>query len=65
MAVRNYYSPFSLRSSEEVIEKMKYIARAHKRSATKEIELVLEQYIAEFEKAQGEIALAEDLTAPK
>ena len=56
----NYYSPFPLRVSEEIIDKMKVIAKKHKRSATKEIEYVLENYIAEFEKEEGEIVLSDE-----
>lgn len=51
----NYYEAFSLRVPEEIIEKMKHIAKKHKRSATKEIELVLEQYIQAYEEEHGEI----------
>ncbi len=51
----NYYPPFSLRVSEELLEKIKYIASKNKRSANKEIEFVLEQYVEAYEKANGEI----------
>lgn len=51
----NYYPPFSLRVSEELLEKIKYIASKNKRSANKEIEFVLEQYVENFEKLNGEI----------
>ena len=33
----NYYTPFSLRVSEELLDKVKQLAAAHKRSANKEI----------------------------
>ena len=42
----NYYTPFSLRVSEDAIVKMKWIGKIHQRSATKEMEVALEQYIA-------------------
>ena len=51
----NYYPPFSLRVSEELLEKIKYIASKNKRSANKEIEFVLEQYVENYEKVNGEI----------
>ena len=38
----NYYTPFSLRVSEELLGKVRQIAAAHKRSANKEIEFALE-----------------------
>ena len=51
----NYYAPFSLRVSEELLDKIKSIAAANKRSANKEIEFVLEQYVREYESIHGEI----------
>lgn len=51
----NYYSPFSLRVSEELIAKVKYIAEQNKRSTNREIEFVLENYIKKFEKENGTI----------
>ena len=40
----NYYTPFSLRVSEELLAKIKVIAVRNKRSANKEIEYALEPY---------------------
>lgn len=37
----SYYPPFSLRISEDLLRKIKYIANTNKRSANKEIEFVL------------------------
>ena len=51
----NYYPPFSLRISEELLDKIKYIAEENKRSANKEIEFVLEQYVKKYEKENGKI----------
>lgn len=45
----NYYSPFSLRISEELLNKLKEIAKENKRSANKEIEFALEQYVKQYE----------------
>lgn len=49
----NYYAPFSLRVSEELLDKIKYIAAQNKRSANKEIEFVLEQYVRQYEQTHG------------
>lgn len=43
----NYYSAFSLRVSEDIMEAIKEIAIKNKRSINKEIEFALEKYIAE------------------
>ena len=53
----NYYTPFSLRVSEELLDKVKQLAAAHKRSTNKEIEFALEQYVAAYEQAHGSILL--------
>ena len=49
----NYYAPFSLRVSEELLDKIKWIAAQNKRSANKEIEFVLEQYVRQYEQTHG------------
>ena len=49
----NYYAPFSLRVSEELLDKIKCIATQNKRSANKEIEFVLEQYVRQYEQTHG------------
>lgn len=43
----NYYSAFSLRVSEDIMEAIKEIAIRNKRSINKEIEFALEKYIEE------------------
>ena len=53
----NYFQPFSLRVSEELMEKLKYIAGKNKRSANKEIEFLLEQYVEAYEVKHGKIEL--------
>ena len=45
----NYFVPFSLRIPEELLEKIRQIASKNKRSANKEIEFVLEQYVQNHE----------------
>ena len=46
----NYYTPFSLRVPEELLEKIRKMAEEHKRSMNKEIEFVLEQYVNAIER---------------
>ena len=50
MSMGNYFSPFSLRIPEELIEKIKYIAAQNKRSANKEMEYILQSYVEDWEK---------------
>lgn len=57
ISLANYYTPFSLRISEELLDKIKQIAAANKRSANKEIEYALEQYIKAYEAEHGEVLL--------
>ena len=56
----NYFTPFSLRVSEELLSKVKVIAVRNKRSANKEIEFALEQYVKNFEDSHGEISIEGD-----
>jgi len=56
----NYYPPFSLRISEDLIEKIKRIAEINKRSANKELEFVIETYVKQYEKQHGQIKLPEE-----
>ncbi len=51
----NYYTPFSLRVAEELLDKVKLIAAANKRSANKEIEFALEQYVRAYEAEHGKV----------
>ena len=53
----NYFTPFSLRVSEELLDKVKVIAAENKHSTNKEIEFVLEQYVREYEAKNSEIKL--------
>ena len=53
----NYFQPFSLRISEELLDKVKYMAENNKRSANKEIEFALEQYVKAYEAERGKIEL--------
>jgi len=53
----NYYSPFSLRVSDELLYKLKYIAKKNMRSANKEAEYALLKYVEEYERKKGEIKI--------
>lgn len=55
----NYYPPFSLRVPEEIIGKVKQIARCNKRSANKEIEYALQEYITKWEDEHGTLKESE------
>jgi hypothetical protein len=57
----NYYPPFSLRISEELLNKIKYISAANKRSTNKEIEFVLEQYVIKYENEKGTIKITDGI----
>lgn len=56
----NYYTPFSLRVTEELLAKIKVIAVRNKRSANKEMEYALERYVEAFETRHGEIQIDGD-----
>ena len=58
----NYYTPFSLRISEQLLSKIKVIAVRNKRSANKEIEFALEEYVRSFEQRHGEIEIDGDFS---
>lgn len=51
----NYYTPFSLRVTEDLLDKIKFIATVNKRSANKEIEFALEKYVKEYEQQNGKL----------
>lgn len=57
----NYFTPFSLRISEELLTKIKVIAARNKRSANKEMEYALEQYVKDFESRHEEIIIDGDM----
>ena len=56
----NYYTPFSLRVTEELLAKIKVIAVRNKRSANKEMEYALERYVEDFEERDGVIQIDGD-----
>ncbi|MCI5585471.1 MAG: hypothetical protein MR383_07985 [Lachnospiraceae bacterium] len=49
-------------TSKSNIEKMKVIAGKHKRSVAKELEMIIEKHILEYEKKHGEIQIAVQIT---
>lgn len=54
------YTPFLIRVSEELLGKLKQLAAVHKRSANKEMEFALEQYVAAYEKEHGSLSLPQE-----
>lgn len=50
----NYYPPFSLRIPEELLDEIKKIAAQNKRSANKEIEFILQQYVEQHRREERE-----------
>ncbi|MEM1485014.1 Arc family DNA-binding protein [Oscillospiraceae bacterium PP1C4] len=55
----NYYPPFSLRISEDLLDKIKVIAHENGRSANKEIEHVLKEYVKAYEQDNGKLIIEE------
>lgn len=51
---------FSLRIQEEALEKIRFISASNKRSINKELEYVIDRYIASYEAEHGEIKLSEE-----
>ena len=49
----NYYPPFSVRLPEELLHKVKQLAIMNKRSTNKQVEYILDKYMAEWEAANG------------
>lgn len=50
-------------TSQVNISKMGVIAKAHKRSVSKELEFLIENHIREYERENGTILLSADATA--
>ena len=50
-----YFTPFSLRIEEGTLDKVKWIAQKEKRSANRQIELILEKFLEEYEAENGAI----------
>ena len=48
---------FTMRMQQENFEKIRYISEANKRSIAMQIEFLIEQCIADYEKSNGKITL--------
>lgn len=48
---------FVIRTEQEILEKLKHMAKNHERSATQEAVFIIKQAIYEYEKENGEIKL--------
>lgn len=46
---------FTLRTDAELLRKFRYVAEYHARSANRELEVLMRQHVALFEKKFGEI----------
>jgi len=56
-----YRNPnFALRIPRDLLDKIKYIAEANGRSATREIELLVRSRVAEYEREHGKILIDDD-----
>lgn len=51
---------FVIRTEQEILEKLKYMAKNHERSATQEAVFIIKQAINKYEKENGEIKILED-----
>lgn len=52
----NYYAPFSVRVPEALLHKVKQLAKMNKRSANKQVELILEKFVEQWETENGPLA---------
>lgn len=48
---------FTFRTDEEILKKLHFVAEYDARSANRELEVLVKQHIAEFEKEHGEITV--------
>lgn len=53
-------SQFPVRIDSELLQKFRYIAGYHARSANREMEMLIRNYVAQFETKHGEILLEEE-----
>lgn len=53
-------SRYTLRVTQELLDKIRYIAEENGRSANKEIEQLLKKYIADYESVHGTIQVTDD-----
>ena len=57
----NSRKTFTLRIEEDTLNRLHYIAKLNKRSANNQIEILIETFISDFEKANVEIPLPDDV----
>ncbi len=55
--MKNKISKFTLRTDADLLQKLHYVAEYNARSANRELEVIIKQHIAEFEKTHGKIEL--------
>lgn len=55
--MKNKISKFTLRTDADLLQKFHYVAEYNARSANRELEVIIKQHIAEFEKTHGKIEL--------
>lgn len=48
---------FTVRMDPELLEKLRYIAEYHARSANREIEMLVKRHVEKFEQTHGKIEL--------
>lgn len=51
----NEIAKFTLRTDAELLQKFRFVAEYNARSANRELEVIMKQHIAEFEKTHGKI----------
>lgn len=51
---------FTIRLEQTILDKMIYISKFNSRSPNKEFEILIKEYIAQFEKTNGKIQYKED-----
>lgn len=51
---------FTLRVEETTLQQLHYISKLNKRSVNNQIEMLIENFIADFVKENGEIPLADE-----
>lgn len=50
---------FTIRIEPELLKKLRYVAEYNARSANREVEVLIREHIAQFEKAHGKISFDE------
>lgn len=55
MEMANNTAKFTLRTDTELLKKFRYVADYNARSANRELEVLMKQHVAAFEKTNGKI----------